>query len=920
MLVVVAYLAPVLAGAFDLGGRGAATAAAQAPTDLLFPRKPAFLYEPALRHGAFLPDSSVALISEQDQLVLRFVLDYLQASQGLGDIPVMISGGYVRDLLIGRSSNDLDLTLDLRVCAPDVTVDVVAAGMPEFAASRVGGRIVSVELVTALSETSRNKAVDAAQVRMRISRGGVGGGSEGSAAEEEEAVDEVLVDLMPTIAREVYDELDRIPRREGRGTPRQDALRRDLTIGAMLLEVVGEGREAAAAERACAPEGLGAPIPYDAAGRLGVEGELRALDDDVAREQSAVPDSGNQEECDLPTAASSPPAKGSGFGGAVRSSISQMKRFAQRAGGERSGDAWSAAPPPVRFRLLDFHSGLRDLQSGVLRAPYPRDMRIEEVWAELAFEPALRAEVEAMLELSSGVLAAGGDGGGIAAGLGMATGMATGANLDSNKARSALGEVAAPAVGGAGSAGFLKGVRTEGALAAEQLASQLQILWWIKSLRDDPLRLVRALRFASTLGFRVHPSFWDAVPFATDALRHKVSGPRKLAELRKIAKAGIAPLLGFFDLAFSPLAAFGEAVAFGDALFGGQPGSDTCPSYERVSVAEGFDCGAMRRIADALPDDIGADARLGAVLAAAIVSCDLRANGPCVLSITDGELFDACNQAGPPKFSWLAASDDAADDDDGAAADGAVPRCLRPDMAASAASAAETRTEDDSMRAAASISLAEVRRACDGLSASTSTVLASAAPLELAAALLRPLNTYGQHEIFAAAVVPSTGASGDAHDGAMLDGDGFVALLQMWELLKLDPSQAARRLDVGADFVLALLRTRCSPATMRQLEARLAVLSRDGPRLNGKAVAGLEGVPPHLRGTLLAQIHVLCRLRAETPLLDTPERVAEYLDGHCNGLLSSVREEWLEPHAEGEKPQLREAYGKAAVGKWLHGR
>ena len=58
-------------------------------------------------------------------------------------------------------------------------------------------------------------------------------------------------------------------------------------------------------------------------------------------------------------------------------------------------------------------------------------------------------------------------------------------------------------------------------------------------LRDDPLRLVRALRFSASLGFRVHPSFWRAVPFAVEALRAKVSGPRKVTELRKSKRTTI---------------------------------------------------------------------------------------------------------------------------------------------------------------------------------------------------------------------------------------------------------------------------------------------------------------------------------------------------------------------------------------------
>ena len=59
--------------------------------------------------------------------------------------------------------------------------------------------------------------------------------------------------------------------------------------------------------------------------------------------------------------------------------------------------------PGLRFRLLDFHNGLRDLQAGVLRAPFPRDMGIDEVWGELGFDDDEREQVEEMLATSNGV-------------------------------------------------------------------------------------------------------------------------------------------------------------------------------------------------------------------------------------------------------------------------------------------------------------------------------------------------------------------------------------------------------------------------------------------------------------------------------------------------------------------------------------
>jgi hypothetical protein len=175
-----------------------------------------------LQHNALLPRLTCDLISPDDRLILSFVLEYLQAQEAaevLRNVSLHVSGGYVRDLLLGWPSGDLDLALCLRDCDEGVTVDTVVAAMPAFAARRPELAVEAVEIVTALSDAARSKTVDAAAVRMRI-------GDEWR-----------LVDIMPTIGEELYDESNRIPQRDGRGTAEQDTLRRDLTIGAMLLRV-----------------------------------------------------------------------------------------------------------------------------------------------------------------------------------------------------------------------------------------------------------------------------------------------------------------------------------------------------------------------------------------------------------------------------------------------------------------------------------------------------------------------------------------------------------------------------------------------------------------------------------------------------------------------------------------------------------
>ena len=78
----------------------------------------------------------------------------------------------------------------------------------------------------------------------------------------------------------------------------------------------------------------------------------------------------------------------------------------------------------------------------------------------------------------------------------------------------------------------------------------LQAVWWVKVLRDDPLRVLRAGRFTARLGFPLHDAFWFAAPFALGALESKVAGSRKFAELRKVAAEGPQPTLAFMHFAF----------------------------------------------------------------------------------------------------------------------------------------------------------------------------------------------------------------------------------------------------------------------------------------------------------------------------------------------------------------------------------
>ena len=60
----------------------------------------------------------------------------------------------------------------------------------------------------------------------------------------------------------------------------------------------------------------------------------------------------------------------------------------------------------------------------------------------------------------------------------------------------------------------------------------------IKTFMDDPLRMIRALRFSITKGFDIHPTVWNAIftPGLIDKLSEVVSQERIQGEVRKMMK------------------------------------------------------------------------------------------------------------------------------------------------------------------------------------------------------------------------------------------------------------------------------------------------------------------------------------------------------------------------------------------------
>jgi hypothetical protein len=156
---------------------------------------------PFVAHEAPLPFLTQRLISDRARLILAFVLEYLEDA-GL-DVQVYASGGYVRDLLLGSTSEDLDLSLCLARAPTALTVAELAKGLPAFALRRRDLAIEAVEVVSSLSATAVSKEIDAAQVRLTICGEG----------------EPLFVDLLPTIGSEEYDAADRIPRRTAVAVP-----------------------------------------------------------------------------------------------------------------------------------------------------------------------------------------------------------------------------------------------------------------------------------------------------------------------------------------------------------------------------------------------------------------------------------------------------------------------------------------------------------------------------------------------------------------------------------------------------------------------------------------------------------------------------------------------------------------------------
>ena len=102
------------------------------------------------------------------------------------------------------------------------------------------------------------------------------------------------------------------------------------------------------------------------------------------------------------------------------------------------------------------------------------------------------------------------------------------------------------------------------------------------------------------------------------------------------------------------------------------------------------------------------------------------------------------------------------------------------------------------------------------------------------------------------------------------------------------------------------------------MRSRLRTLSVDGPSISGEALGALPTLPPHLRGTFLSCMHVLCRINGHMAPLTDSASLATFLEERS--LVEALDAEWYKddgagfvdamaaPGKGGKGRELREAY------------
>jgi tRNA nucleotidyltransferase/poly(A) polymerase len=104
-------------------------------------------------------------IPRREKLALLFVLDYLRW-KNLPIEGVFINGGFVRDLLLRKCPDDLDISLCLKGCNERITVQSILQGIPAYIqhlTARVVRKRYRITLFKSLviqGDSTKNKNID----------------------------------------------------------------------------------------------------------------------------------------------------------------------------------------------------------------------------------------------------------------------------------------------------------------------------------------------------------------------------------------------------------------------------------------------------------------------------------------------------------------------------------------------------------------------------------------------------------------------------------------------------------------------------------------------------------------------------------------------------------------------------------------
>jgi tRNA nucleotidyltransferase/poly(A) polymerase len=115
-----------------------------------------------------IPVELSSQIPEAEKRALSFILEYLRWK----DVPVdgvYINGGFVRDLLLGKSPDDLDISLCLIECEQGTTIQSLLQDIPSYIAHLTAEvvlekyRVKGFKSLCIQGDNAKNKNIDTAK-------------------------------------------------------------------------------------------------------------------------------------------------------------------------------------------------------------------------------------------------------------------------------------------------------------------------------------------------------------------------------------------------------------------------------------------------------------------------------------------------------------------------------------------------------------------------------------------------------------------------------------------------------------------------------------------------------------------------------------------------------------------------------------